>query len=410
MIYSKSFIKTLRETPRGANSVNHALLVRGSFISQVGSGIFGYLPLGYLVYKKVEQIIKENLKQIGVLDVALPVLHPAELWKKSGRFEEIGEELIRISTKKADEFVLAMTHEEVITSIVKEKIQSKQDLPLILGQISKKIRNETRPRGGLIRLKEFNMQDAYSFHTTQKQLDETFESFIKAYQKIFQTMALRPIIVEADPGIMGGSDSREFMLLSPAGEDRIFICSHCQKAYNADVVPEDKICPEDKERLKEERAIELAHVFKLGAKYSQSMELNFLDESGQEKPVLMGCYGLGLDRLIAAVVEGDHDDAGIIWPENIAPVQVYLIDLEGSQGEEVYEKLQKKGVEVLFDDRDVSAGIKFADADLLGIPYRLVLSPKTLQDKKIELKKRDEKKSRHIALDKISDVLNNVKK
>lgn len=405
MLYSKSFIKTLREPPRGANSLNQILLVRGAYISQIGSGIFGYLPLGYRVFEKIQNIIVENLRSIGVLDCLLPVLHPAELWKKSGRFESIGDELIRISTKKADEFVLAMTHEEVISFIAREKIRSFQDLPLILGQISKKIRNETRPRGGLIRLREFHMQDAYSFHSRYDQLDKTFNDFIGAYKKIFAALNLKPILVEADPGMMGGKDSQEFMLLNPVGEDTVFICPKCHKAYNGDVVPEEKICPIDQESLKQERAIELAHVFKLGSKYSETLDLKFTDEGGAQKPVIMGCYGLGLDRLIAAVVEQSHDECGIIWPETIAPYKVYLIDLEGSRGQEIYDDLKKAGVEVLFDDRPLHAGVKFLDADLLGIPYRVVISEKTLKEKQAEIKPRDQEKSSLIDLDKIGQEL-----
>ncbi len=266
MFYTKSFIKTLKETPRGAHSVNQALLERGSFIVQVGSGIFAYLPLGYKVYGKIRKIIVKELNKIGVQEVYLPVLHPAELWKKSGRFEEIGDELIKIRVGKTDEFVLAMTHEEVITNMASKKIQNFQDLPFTLGQISKKIRNEVRPRGGLIRLKEFDMQDAYSFHADADQLDKTFNDFIKSYETIFQLAGLNPIIVEADSGIMGGGDSREFMLPTPVGEDRIYVCPKCKKGFSKEIVPEERVCPNDKVNLKEEKAIELGHIFKLGTK------------------------------------------------------------------------------------------------------------------------------------------------
>ncbi len=397
MLYSKSFIKTKKETPRGVNSVNQALLERGSFISQVGSGIFGYLPLGYRVYEKVRQIIVEELEKIGCEEVALPTLHPAELWKKSGRFDEIGEELFKIDTDKEAEFVLAMTHEEVITPMAKVKIQSAADLPFTLNQISKKIRNEVRPRGGLIRLKEFNMQDAYSFHATQEQLDKTFDDFIEAYKKIFTRVGLKAIMVEADSGIMGGSDSREFTVINPAGEDRVLMCKKCNKAFNAEIASKDK-CSCGGE-LKEEKGIELAHIFKLGTRYSEKFDLNFVDKDGKEKPVLMGCYGIGLDRLIAAVVEESHDEAGIIWPKEIAPCDVYLIDLEGARGQKIYDELIKEDIEVLYDDREVSAGIKFSDADLLGIPYRIVTSAKTKE--KIEIKARTQKEAKLVDIDKI---------
>ena len=403
MKYSKSFIKTKKETPRGAQSVNQALLERGSFVYQVGSGIFAYLPLGWKVYENIVSIIREELDKIGCQEVALPVLHPAELWKTSGRFQDIGDELFKVNAAKEAEFVLAMTHEEVITPLAKEKIQSFADLPFTLNQISKKIRNEARPRGGLIRLRDFNMQDAYSFHANEKQLDKTFADFIGAYQKIFKRVGLDAVMVEAASGMMGGSDSREFMVITSAGEDRISTCG-CGKAYNAEVAPKDNKCACGKD-LKEEKGIEIAHIFKLRDRYSAKFDLNFTDDMGKIKPVLMGCYGIGLDRLMAAVVEGSHDDKGIIWPENVAPVKVYLIDLEGSEGQKIYDELTKAGIETLFDDRNVSAGIKFADADLMGIPYRLVISEKT--GDKIEIKKRNEEKS---TLESIDNIISKLRK
>lgn len=398
MQYTKSFIKTQRETPRGANSINQALLERGSFIYQVGSGIFAYLPLGYKVYEKVKNIIVEELNEIGCQEMMLPVLHPSDLWKKSGRFSEIGNELFKINTDKEAEFVLAMTHEEVVTPLSQIKINSASDLPFTLNQISKKIRNEIRPRGGLIRLKEFNMQDAYSFHADEESLNKTFEDFIEAYKKIFERVGLKAIMVEADSGMMGGKGSREFMVINPAGEDRVLICEKCEKAFNGEIAPKSNKCSCGG-NLKEEKGIELAHIFKLGTKYSEKFDLNFIDKDGKQKPVLMGCYGIGLDRLIGAVVEENHDEAGIIWPEEIAPFDVYLIDLEGNKGQEINKKLTEEGIEVLFDDRDVSAGVKFSDADLLGVPYRIVTSAKT--EERIEIKARNQKETKLVDIDKI---------
>lgn len=386
MKYTKSFIKTKKETPRGATSFNQAFLERGSFIYQVGSGIFAFQPLGFKVYEKIIQIIREELNNIGVQEVFLPVLHPSEFWKTSGRFTEIGDELLKVNTSKEAEFVLAMTHEEIITPLAKTKIQSFTDLPFVLNQFSKKIRYEARPRGGLIRLRDFNMQDAYSFDANEEQLDKIFNDFARAYKKIFERIGIKAIMVEASSGMMGGKDSREFMLITPVGEDRVLTCE-CGKAYNAEVVLEGNKCVCGKD-LKEEKGIELAHIFKLRDRYSSKFDLNFTNDKGESKPVLMGCYGIGIDRLIAAVVEEFHDEAGIIWPKAVAPVDVYLIDLEGSKGEEVYKKLTDAGIDVLFDDREVAAGVKFADADLLGIPYRVVISEKTLKEDSVEIKER----------------------
>jgi len=398
MLYSKSFIKTKKEAPRGANSVNQVLLERGSFIYQVGSGIFAFEPLGYKVYEKVCQIIREELTKIDCQEVSLPVLHPSELWKTSGRFQDIGDELLKVNTSREAEFVLAMTHEEVMTPLAKEKITSFQDLPFILNQFSKKVRYEARPRGGLIRLRDFNMQDAYSFHATEEQLDQTFEDFAEAYKKIFERIGIKAIMVEADSGMMGGNDSREFMVITESGEDHILLCNKCGKAYNAEVKPKDNKCACG-ESLTEERGIELAHIFKLRTKYSESFDLNFTDTEGKSKAVLMGCYGIGLDRLIGVIAETSHDEYGLIWPKAIAPVKAYLIDIEGTKGQAIYEELEKEGIEVLFDDRQVSAGVKFSDADLIGIPYRLVLSAKNKG--KIEVKIRGEKDVELLDIDKI---------
>ncbi|AKM82001.1 TPA: proline--tRNA ligase [Candidatus Berkelbacteria bacterium] len=406
MKYSQSFIKTKKETPRGANSINQALLERGSFIYQVGSGIFAYLPLGYKVYENICRIVREELGAIGCQEVSLPVLHPSELWKTSGRFEEIGDELLKVNTSREAEFVLAMTHEEVMTPMAKEKVSSFQDLPFTLNQISKKIRYEARPRGGMIRLRDFNMQDAYSFHANDEQLDKTFDDFIDAYKKIFERVGIKAIMVEADSGMMGGKDSREFMVITPVGEDRILLCDKCGKAFNAEVKPENNKCTCGND-LKEEKGIELAHIFKLRTKYSEKFGLNFTDEKGESKPVIMGCYGIGLDRLVGAVAETSNDEYGLIWPENIAPAKVYLIDLEGSKGEEIYNQLTDLGIDVIFDDREVSAGIKFSDADLLGIPYRVVISKKTIAEGKVELKKRGEKET---ILTDVDNILSDLRK
>lgn len=407
MKYSKSLIKTKKETPHGVVSINQALLERGSFISQLGSGIYSYLPLGAKVFFKVQDIITHHLDKLGVQHVSLPSLHPAELWQQSGRFDEIDSELVKLSLNKKDDFVLAMTHEEAITKMVSSYIKNGQDMPFIVNQISKKIRNELRPRGGLIRLKEFTMQDAYSFHTTREDLDKTFKSFAKTYEAIFKDLELNVLQVKAASGIMGGTDSVEFMVVNSAGEDKIWVCPKCQQAFNDEVISGEKVCSACKENLKQEKAIELAHIFKLGTKYSEKLDLKISDEKGADKYVFMGCYGIGIDRLIGTVVEVCHDEAGIIWPEKIAPIKVYLIDLEGSKGKDVYDNLTQAGVDVLFDDRDLSAGIKFADADLLGVPYRIVISDKTLKENKVEVKKRHQKEPYLTNLDEIIKIFDN---
>jgi len=382
----------------------------------LGAGFHSMLPMGFRVREKVMQIIKEELNAIGVEDMIMPVVHPAKLWKETGRFESIGPELWRIKNRSREDFVLAMTHEEIVTDAAKAIINSYKDLPKLVGQIQTKVRDEARARGGLLRTREFTMQDAYSFDLDEKGLDKSYAKFIPAYEKIFKRVGVKTVIVESDVGAMGGLGAHEFIMLADSGEDKIATCSKCDYAANAELLgiskeaeisaKANKSCPSCKNgELTFKRGIEVGNIFKLGLKYSVPLKLNYKDEKNQEHSVVMGSYGIGVERLIASVVEASHDDSGIIWPINIAPYRVYLISIgEDKAAEKIYQQLIKAGVEVFYDDREVSVGEKFADADLLGIPYRAVVGAKTKG--KVELKQRGAKK---LELLSVTEFLRKVK-
>lgn len=401
MRYTKSFLKTSKETPKEAQLPSHQLLLRGGFIHSFGAGFYGLLPLGFRVFKKIQKIIEEELGKIGVESLKMTVVVPAKTWKESGRFESVGEELWRIKNRFKEDFVLAMTHEESMTDAAKKIIVSYKDLPKLVGHIVTKVRDEARPRGGLLRTREFTMQDAYSFDKDEEGLNNSYNLFIKAYKEIFKRVGIETVMAESDVGAMGGSGAEEFEMMAPSGEDKIILCKKCQHAINAEKLglaredhPDSEIdftCPAcGAKEFEVKRGIEVGNIFKLGTKYSLPMKLLYKDENNQDQPVVMGSYGIGLERLMASIVEASHDEKGIIWPESVAPYTVYLCPIGEDEkiyqaADKLYEELTKKNVEVLYDDRRISAGEKFADADLLGIPNRVIISQKTLADKKAEL-------------------------
>jgi prolyl-tRNA synthetase len=545
MRYTKGFIHTLFEVPKEAETASHILLLRAGYISPVAAGVYSLLPLGHRVNEKVKTIIREEMDGIGGLELTMPVLNPAELWKKTRRYYDIGQELIRFNDRKQREFVLAMTHEEVVTDISKQFLRSYRDLPVMLYQIQTKIRDEARPRAGLLRVREFNMKDAYSFHPDFADLDAYYPQIFNAYLRVFARCGLHAVPIEADSGIMGGSGSHEFMLQSVNGEDNFVMCSHCDyrantekavglkplpadlnqpaatmekvdtpevktiadlmrffaageehflktvaceadgdlvlavtrgdfaisttkltnhlKAIHVDmageallaakglhagflspvgledvrVVLDDCVdehslyvaganepdrhyrnvlygrdftvservdisevragdrCAQCREGVLEiRRGIELGHTFKLGTKYTDanSMDVSYLDADGRQQRVVMGCYGIGVERLVASTVEESHDAAGIIWPVTIAPFQVILTGIGQkaevlAAAEALYTELHSR-YQVLYDDRDLSPGVKFKDADLLGVPIRVVISPKLHQKNEVEIKVR----------------------
>lgn len=412
MRLSKLFTKTFREKPKDAVAANHIWLVRSGFIAQLSSGIYSFLPLGFKVLKNIEKIIREELDKIGALEVSVSILHPAEIWKKTGRWDEIGKELWKIKNREGEDMVLSMTHEEAIAEIASIYIQKAGDLPLLLNQFQVKFRDEERPRGGLLRLKEFIMQDAYSFDRDEKSLDEIYQKVLSAYSNIFKMLELNVIPVEASSGIMGGDKSHEFMLVAEVGEDRILVCDRCNYAINIEAT-KNKKCPHCGNNLTEKRAIELGHTFKLGLKYSKAFNIRFEDTDGKKHLAVMGSYGIGLDRVMAAIVEINHDERGIIWPESVAPFRIHLVEIQGKEdgekvkkvAEKIYQDLMAAKVEVLYDDReDKTPGEKFADADLIGCPIRIVVSKKTIEKNSVEIKKRSENNFQLLAIDKLDHL------
>jgi len=552
---SKLFGKTLREVPAEADTVSHRLLLRSGMVNQLAAGIYSYLPLGWRVFRKIEDIIRDEMDKAGGQEVHLPILQPNELWQTSGRDLTMKDVLFHLFDRRERKLTLGPTHEEVITSLAARYVQSYRDLPVLLYQIQTKFRDEPRPRGGLIRVREFHMKDLYSFDVDDAGLDVSYQKMVVAYENIFRRCGLPVILVEADSGAIGGKDSREFMAVAESGEDEIIFCDSCRYAANAEkavgakekidggrplpveevatlgagsieevarflkvpashtlkavfyiadgqlvfavirgdlavnetklknqlhaadlrlategeviaaslvagaaspvglkgikVVADDSVtsgsnfvaggnkpgvhlknvnyprdfradivadiataragdrCLECGGSLSSARGIEVGHIFKLGTTYSTKFNASFIDEKGESGPIVMGCYGLGLSRLLAAIVERNHDDRGIIWPVSVAPYHVYLCALyrEGSKVAEIagklYENLVAAGVEVLFDDREESPGVKFNDADLLGIPFRLTVSPRSLEKNGVELKLRVKKESEIVPLGEI---------
>jgi prolyl-tRNA synthetase len=546
MRYSRAFIPTLKEDPADAEAISHKLMFRAGLIRKLVAGAYSYLPLGLRALKKIEAIVRKEMDASGALEVLMPALQPAQLWHETGRYEIIGEELVKFKDRTGREMVIGPTHEEVVTDIARYHLRSYKDLPKILYQIQTKLRDEPRPRFGVIRSKEFIMKDGYSFDRDSKGLDENYKAMFNAYKRIFLRCGLNAVAVEADPGFMGGNESAEFMVLSESGEDIVAACKNCDYSsslararcvpvqghwppvpgprtpamfevntpgistidkvsvflkrtprdmiktliYIADgkpvavlvrgdhdvnesklaallkvrglaladehtivkvtggpvgfsgpcglkgvdiiidhgikvistgvtgankkdrhlinVVPGRDIdirqtedirymisgdpCPRCGAKIELKKAIEIGHVFKLGTKYSDNMRARFIDSDGKEKPLIMGCYGIGMNRIMAAVIEQNNDKDGIIWPASIAPYPVIIISLNMrdnavcSASEGVYEQFYKAGIEVLMDDRDISPGIKFKDADLIGIPIQIIIGSKGLAESMVEVK------------------------
>lgn len=559
MRISKLFGKTLREVPAEADTPSHQFLVRAGMINQLSAGIYSYLPLGWRVLRKIENIIREEMNAAGGQEVNLPVLQPLEMLQLTGRDRAYGKSLFTLYDRRERPLALGPTHEEVITQLAGHYARSYRDLPLLLYQIQVKFRDEPRPRGGLIRVREFHMKDLYSFDADEAGLDASYKKMLQAYQNIYDRCGLPSMIVEADSGAIGGKDSSEFMVIAESGEDEVIYCPACKYAANmekaesakvkidngkplpieevatpgmwsieqvagflkipeshtlkavfyiadgqmvfvvirgdlgvneiklgnalratelrmatevevidaglvagaaspvglkgfrviaddsvdsgtnfvaggnkpdvhiknvnyprdfkADIVTDIAIahagdkCPRCGGVLTSTRGIEVGHIFKLGTVYSEKLGASFIDEKGELHPLIMGCYGMGLGRIMAAVVEVNHDDKGIIWPLSIAPYHVYICVLsrEGThvsqEAEKLYKELTAAGLEVLLDDREESPGVKFNDADLLGIPFRVTVSPRTLEKNSVEFKKRSENESEIVPLDKIISKL-----
>jgi len=566
MKISRMLTQTLKEDPQEAEIPSHKLMLRSGMIRRVASGIFNYLPLGLKVIRKVEKIIREEMNDIGGQELLMPALTPMELWEQTGRREVVGDNLFQLKDRWGRRLCLGMTHEETVTDIARKELHSYKDLPIMLYQIQMKFRDEPRPRGGVLRGREFIMKDAYSFHRNDESLDETYRDCYKAYQRIFARCGMETVAVIADPGPIGGTDNHEFMVLSESGEDTVFLCDGCGYAANKEMaafideernIPErpsksglekihtpnvstieqlmefmgtpenefikalvyivdkkpvmalvrgdaevnevklrrtlevksirmataDEImeftggelgfsgpvgmegkivladpeikfmsgavcganekdyhfknvnpdidfkvtryvqlrearlgdrCPLCGKMMRVARSIELGHIFKLGTKYSESMKARFNEENGSEKEFIMGCYGIGVTRIVAAAIEAHYDRDGVIWPVSIAPFECVVMPImSNDKGQmkiagEIYLELKKRGIDVALDDRDARPGFKFKDADLIGYPLRIVVGKKALQEGLIELKLRIQKDRRMIEKEKVVEEVINI--
>lgn len=563
MRWSRSFIPTLKEDPQEAEAISHKLMIRAGLIRRVSAGAYAYLPLGYKVLCKVERIIREEINRAGAVELLMPALHPVELWKRTGRYDDLGQVLIKYKDRHGREVALGPTHEEIVTDLVAKEVRSYKDLPLVLYQIQTKFRDETRPRFGIVRSCEFIMKDAYSFDVDIEGLEKNYKKMFDAYCRIFERCALPYIAVEADPGLMGGTVSHEFMVPAEIGEDKIIVCNSCNYAastavastkpaerhekgvrelksievistpsvttvedvssflkikpselvktliYLADgevlavlirgdheanetklknylkvktlmLADEKKVlevtggpmgfsgpvglsgikiladfalqamvnfigganlidkhlrnvnidrdfkvtewidarsitetdpCPKCGGKIDFKHAIEIGHTFKLGTKYSESLNAVFLDDKGQERPIIMGCYGIGVNRILAALIETSYDKEGIIWPGHLNPCEVVVIPVKNDdailmkEAENIYEHLKKNGVDVIIDDRVKTAGVKFKDADLVGFPIQIIVGKKSLEAGKIEVKSRLTQKAELVDKDKLDEYI-----
>lgn len=565
MKISKLFLETLKEVPSEAEITSHQLMLRAGLIRKLSSGLYTFLPLGFKVLKKVEKIVREEMDRTGALEYLPPILIPRELWEESGRYHSMGDLMMKMRDRHKREFILGPTHEEVFTDIVRSQLKSYKDLPVNVYQINTKFRDELRPRFGVMRSREFIMKDAYSFHTSDESLDETYQKMGEAYRRMFFRCGLDTVAVRADSGAMGGSGSEEFMVRSDIGDDTIIECPKCHyisnqeraecapetvkkdstleekaiidtpdvktieeltdflnttpkkfiktlvyqyslpeeetrlimaiirgdlevnevKLVNAlgggeliladDMVIEDQLgipvgfmgainipeqvkvfadesvrditngitganvrdkhikgiqpdrdlkideyrdlrlivggekCPICKAKLTSFRGIEVGHIFKLGKKYTESLKVSYLDEAGNEKSPTMGCYGVGVSRTIAAIIDQNNDKNGILWPMSVAPYTVVIIPVNASEekhiqtADSLYDQLQNQGVEVLYDDREARAGFKFKDADLIGIPIRITIGDKSLKENSIEYKLRWDDQFSLVPLEKVVD-------
>lgn len=391
MKQSQYFLKTSKTISKDEVSVNARLLEQAGFVQKVMAGVYSFLPLGMLVLRKIEDIIREEMNAIGANEVLMPALQPKENWEATGRWNTL-DVLFKVKSQHGYESALGPTHEEIVTPMSQSIISSYRDLPKAVYQIQTKFRDEARAKSGLMRGREFRMKDLYSFHASEEDLANYYKIVAGAYKRIFERLGIPALYVEASGGSFS-KYSHEFQVETANGEDVIYVCKGCSLAVNKEIFDSEKVCTDcGKQDYRETKASEVGNIFELKTKYSDSFNLKFTDEDGSLKPVIMGCYGIGPSRCMGVIVEEHSDDKGIIWPESVAPFKVHLIALNTDEVkdtvEQIYQDLQTAGIEVLYDDRDASAGEKFADSDLIGIPNRIVISNKTLEQNSVELKKR----------------------
>ena len=418
MRLSEFFLPTLKENPKEAQIASHLYMLRAGMIRQSSAGIYSWLPLGFKALKKIEQIVREEQDRAGCQELLMPTIQPAEIWQESGRYDDYGKEMLRITDRHDRKMLFGPTNEEIITEIVRNSIHSYKDLPKILYHQQWKFRDEVRPRFGIMRGREFLMKDSYSFDLDQAGARVSYNKMFVAYLKTFARMGLKAIPMQADSGAIGGDMSHEFMVLADTGESEVY----CHKGILEIEIPADDVdyaadlqlivnkwtslyaATDEKadeaqhhelgDDLVTARGIEVGHIFYFGDKYSKAMGATVAGPDGKDVVIEMGSYGIGVSRLVGAVIEASHDDDGIIWPEAVAPFKIGIINLRAGDKacdaacEDAYAKLLESGVEVLYDDRDERGGAKFANMDLIGLPWQLVIGPRGLKDGKVEVKNR----------------------
>lgn len=406
---SHLILGTQRENPADAEIISHQLMIRAGLVRQVSSGIYNWLPIGKKVLQKVENIIRKEMNIAGAQEILMPMVQPASLWEESGRIDQYGQELLVFLDRHENKFCLGPTHEEIITDLCKNLLTSYKQLPVTLYQIQTKFRDEIRPRFGVMRSREFLMKDAYSFDLDKESLDQSYSVMKEAYIKIFDSLGLDYRIVKADSGAIGGSDSEEFHVLADSGEDLLAFSDKSEYAINAELLTElqdgqdpysleGKPSPDGKGLLKLKKGIEVGHIFKLGRKYSEILNLRIQGENNDIHPE-MGCYGIGASRIVAAAIEQNHDEKGIIWPKALAPFEVALVEVNPKKKDEIKEKsseiynlLKENDIDVLWDDREKRPGVKFTDMEVTGIPLTIIIGERTLETGEIEIKKRQDEK------------------
>jgi len=408
-----------KESPADAQIVSHKLMLRAGLIRQTAAGIYAWLPMGHRVLRRIEQIVREEQDRAGAIELLMPTMQSAELWRQSGRYDDYGAEMLRIKDRHDRDILFGPTAEEVITSLFRDAARSYRDLPRTLYNIQWKFRDEVRPRFGVMRGREFLMKDAYSFDMDEAGARHSYNRMFVAYLNTYARMGLRAIPMQADTGPIGGDLSHEFIILAPTGESEVFYHSNWEKpaaltdvdfddvaalqqivsGYTADYAATDEKRDPAREAqagdaLRQSRGIEVGHIFYFGTKYSKAMGVKIQASDGSEVIPQMGSYGIGVSRLVGAIIEASHDDAGIIWPESVAPYQAGLVNMRADDpactaaADDLYAKLQAAGVDTLYDDRDERGGAKFATMDLIGLPWQVVIGPKGLEKGVVELKRR----------------------
>ena len=404
MLFSKLLLPTLKDAPQEAEVISHKLMLRAGMVRKVASGIYTWLPMGLKVLRKIENIVREEMDNSGAQEVLMPMVQPKELWNETNRWEKMGPELLRIQDRHERDFCLGPTHEEVITDLIRNNVKSYKELPLNIYQIQTKFRDEVRPRYGVMRGREFLMKDSYSFNIDEACLEETYLAMRNTYKKVLERMGLEYKIVSADSGAIGGDASEEFHVLAETGEDTIAVSNSSEYAINTELLLkegedisslEGKPSPDGEGIIEIKKGIEVGHIFQLGKVYAEDMKANVLNNEGKASTLYMGCYGIGVSRLVAATIEQNNDEKGIIWPQSVAPFDINIIAIGFQKDEKIakasnslYKELTNMGYDVLLDDRKDGYGTKIKDSELIGIPLNIIIGKQFIEKEEIEFRTR----------------------